>query len=87
MLVMYVQNMPYEICSKIILRFMGEVLWQSVRLSIHPADGRTYMQIPPVFYRTWGGGQCPAYTRGHHLQTAQQGKGTDDHVLPLGDWL
>ena len=67
MLVMYVQNMPYEICSKIILRFMGEVLWQSVRLSIHPADGRTYMQIPPVFYRT----SCPF--------GAKAQKGSDGH--------
>ena len=34
----------------------------------------------PVFYR-------PAYLKGYHKQTTQQGKGTDDHLLPLGDWF
>ena len=32
-------------------------------------------------------GQSPAYLKGYHKQTAQQGKGTEDHLLPLGDWF
>ena len=32
-------------------------------------------------------GRSPAYLKGYHKQTAQQGKGTEDHFLPLGDWL
>ena len=32
-------------------------------------------------------GQSPAYLKGYHKQTVQQGKATDDHLLPLGDWL
>ena len=32
-------------------------------------------------------GRSPAYLKGYHKQTAQQGKGTEDHLLPLGDWF
>ena len=32
-------------------------------------------------------GRSPAYLKGYHKQIAQQGKGTDDHLLPLGDWF
>ena len=37
------------------------------------------------FVPLWG--RSPAYLKGYCKQTAQQGKGTDDHLLPLGDWL
>ena len=46
-------------------------------------------QIPPVFYRTSSpfGGRCPAYMRATIKQRTKQGKGTIDHLLPLGDWF
>ena len=55
-------------------------------------DGRTDGQIAPVFYRTsfpFGAEAQKPHTclRGYHKQTAQQGNGTNDHLLPLGDWL
>ena len=38
--------------------------------------------IPRDFFPLLG--QSPAYFQGYHKQTAQQGIGTDDHLLPLG---
>ena len=32
-------------------------------------------------------GQTPAYPNGNIWQITKQGKGTGDHLLPLGDWL
>ena len=37
------------------------------------------------FVPLWG--RSPACQKAYHKQTAQQGKGTDDHLLPLGNWL
>ena len=57
-------------------------------------DGRT--GIPPVFYRTSSpSGPLPCFHSNlhtNHLSTKatkqlKQGKGTDDHILPVGDWF
>ena len=32
-------------------------------------------------------GCCPAHFKKLNLGMKQQGKGTDDHLLPLGDWF
>ena len=32
-------------------------------------------------------GRCPAYIIEYFKQMPRQGKGTDDHLLPLGDWF
>ena len=31
--------------------------------------------------------RCPAYIRNSQQEMTTQGKGTADHVLPLGDWF
>ena len=48
------------------------------------------VQIPPVFYKTLSSFGAEALltskaTIGKSL--SRQGKGTGDHLLPLGDWL
>ena len=51
-------------------------------------DGRTDAQISPVFYRTsspLGPLPCLLPNRPHSVDG--QGKGTADHLLPLGDWF
>ena len=40
------------------------------------------MQIPPIFYRTWS-----CLPDSFHHKMLEQGKGTEDHLLPLSDWL
>ena len=42
--------------------------------------GPKLLQIPPS-------GPKPCLPKGYHIHTAQQGKGTDDHLLPLGEWF
>merc|ERR1712198_660512 len=53
-------------------------------------DGRTYrfplystglrpLRFPP--------GPLPCLHNSYHHKIPEQGKGTDDHLLPLGDWL
>ena len=58
-------------------------------------DGRD-VQIPTVFYRTLtppvpsgpgGPGPLPCLQNSYHKKILKQGKGTDDHLLPLGNWL
>ena len=58
-------------------------------------DGRD-VQIPTVFYRTLtppvpsgpgGPGPLPCLQNSYHKKILKQGKGTDEHFLPLGDWL
>ena len=39
-------------------------------------------QIPPIFYRT-----LSCLPNSFHHKMLEQGKGTEDHLLPLGDWL
>ena len=49
---------------------------------------RLDVQIPPVFYRTLSpSGPLPCSLQKLPSSVTQQGKGTDDHLLPLGDWL
>ena len=49
---------------------------------------RTDVQIPPVFYRTSSpSGPLPCSTERLLLTNQQQGKGSADHILPLGDWF
>ena len=54
-------------------------------------DG-TY-RFPSVFYRTLsplvpsGAAALPCLPDSKHHELQEQGKGTDDHLLPLGDWL
>ena len=46
-----------------------------------------YVQVLPVLQDFVPlQGQSPAYQKGNHNQT-QQGKGTEDHLLPSGDWF
>ena len=51
----------------------------------------TNVQIPPVFYRTlfplvsFGALLCS--NNSNPPKIPEQGKGTFDHLLPLGDWL
>ena len=45
-------------------------------------------QIYPVFYRTSSPlGSLPCLLPNCHHYVDGQGKGTADHLLPLGDWL
>ena len=40
--------------------------------------------VPPS--SLWG--RCPAYIiNNYHYNISEQGKGTDDHLWPLGDWF
>ena len=51
-------------------------------------DGRTDAQISPVFYRTLSSlGPLPCLLSHCHRHVNGQGKGTADHLLPLGDWF
>ena len=47
-------------------------------------DRHTDVQVQ-VFVPLWG--QSPAHLRGCTLLITKQGKGTGDHLLPLGDWF
>ena len=43
------------------------------------STGLRSLQFPP--------GPLPCLHSSYHHEIPQQGKGTDDHPLPLGDWL
>ena len=52
---------------------------------------RTDIQIPPVFYTTyllWFPPEpLPCLHDCYYYKIPKQGNGTDDHLLPLGDWF
>ena len=47
------------------------------------------VQIPPVFYKTSSpfGAEALLTSKAIDKSLSRQGKGTGDHLLPLGDWL
>ena len=53
-------------------------------------DRRTYRfplystRLCPLQYPL---GPLPCLHKSHHSEILKQGKGTDDHLLPLGDWF
>ena len=64
-------------------------LWRALgRWRDGRTDGWTYAQIPPVFYRTSSPlGLLPCLLHHCHCKKEWQGKGTADHILPVGDWF
>ena len=79
-----------DLTSQVLARAFQHLAWASLGLAQASggADGWTDEQNFSPFYRTLSPIEAAAQLYIHVIyQILKQGKGTTDHLMPLGDWL